>query len=136
MLHTTIKTLARSFGAAAMFAVLAAPGMYAQEAIKADIPFAFSAGSKALPAGAYFFRIDRQLETIFIEGPQSALEPYVTTLAAVPHSQAKDAHIVFDKVGGAYTLSELWEPGGNGFLVHATKGPHEHHVIHVNMKHT
>ncbi len=29
-----------------------------------------------------------------------------------------------------YTLSEVWEPGTDGFLIHITRGKHEHRVVH------
>ena len=54
----------------------------------------------------------------------------VTTLAAQPHSTATDAHIIFDKVGDTNTLSEIWVPGADGVLVYATKGKHEHNIVH------
>jgi hypothetical protein len=102
--------------------------------LKAQIPFQFTAGSKLLPAGEYEFRIDYATSTVSVHSSSKGGEtfvPFITTLAAAQHSTATDAHIVFDKVGDAYTLSELCEPDAQGVLVYATKGKHEHHVIHV-----
>jgi len=102
--------------------------------IKAQIPFQFTAGNKLLPAGEYEFRIQYENLTVTVTSSSkgsSVFVPFLTTLAAAQHSTATDAHLVFDKVGDAYTLSELWEPDAEGVLVHATKGKHEHQVVHV-----
>ena len=55
--------------------------------------------------------------------------PVLTRLSSEVHGHANDSHVVFDQVNGAYTLSEVWESGFDGVLVHATKGQHTHRVI-------
>ncbi|MBX7185395.1 MAG: hypothetical protein K1Y01_09645 [Vicinamibacteria bacterium] len=128
-------TAARAFtlGIASLL-LSAAPSAFAAT-LKADIPFAFNAGSggKPLPAGAYEFDIARDEDKVTIHGPKGVVanDIILTTLSAPPHSTADHAHLVFDKVGDAYTLSEVWEPGSDGLLVHVTKGKHEHHTIHL-----
>ncbi len=127
---------APSLGIAVLLTMIAIPAAYGEEIIKSDVPFAFKVGSKTLPAGAYEFQIHRTDDFVSVIGAtrakaSEAVEPIMTSLAAPSHSTAADAHLVFDKVGGTYTLSELWEPNLEGVLVHATKGKHEHHVIHV-----
>jgi len=52
-----------------------------------------------------------------------------TRLAGGLYTTPKDAHVVFDKIGNAYVLSELWLPGEDGLLLHVTKEKHEHKVI-------
>ncbi len=115
----------------ALFAMTPA---FAAEPLKAQIPFQFTAGSKLLPAGEYEFRIDYDASVVTVTSSSkgdTSIVVFLTRLAAAQHSTATDAHIVFDKVGDAYTLSELWEPNAEGVLVYATKGKHEHHVVHV-----
>jgi hypothetical protein len=116
-------------------ALAAAPSVFAADVLKADVPFPFQVEGKTLPAGAYQFSIEVMSNVVDVHGgspPDAALAPILTRMAARPHpGPSEHAHIVFDKVGSTYTLSELWEPGADGFLVHITKGPHEHHVIHV-----
>ncbi len=113
----------------------AAPSVFAANPMKADIPFSFQVGSKTMSAGTYDFKIDTTANTVDVQGgtPRGgAVAMIMTQLAAPPHpGQQEHAHIVFDKVGNTYTLSELWEPGSDGILVHATKGKHEHFVVHV-----
>jgi hypothetical protein len=115
----TLFTIPRAFGADGV--------------IKTNVAFPFQVKSETLPAGEYQFSIDRETEMVSILGPKGSggMIPILTALAAAPHSDATDAHIVFDKVGTTYTLSELWEPGADGVLVYATKGKHEHHVLRV-----
>ncbi len=119
-------------------ALAAAPSVFAQdtETMTADVPFPFQVEGKAMPAGSYEFSVDVRANQVRVHGGSpavAALAPIITRLAANPHPGPQEhSHLVFDKVGDTYTLAELWRPGVDGFLVHITKGPHEHHVIHVN----
>jgi len=116
-------------------ALAAAPSVFASDILKSDVPFPFQVESKTLPAGTYEFKIDIPSETVEVRGgspPAGAEALIITRMAARPHPGPQaHPHIVFDKVGNTYTLSELWEPGADGILVHATKGKHEHYVVHV-----
>jgi hypothetical protein len=55
------------------------------------------------------------------------LIPVITMLGR--HDQDPDAEFVFDKIDGKAVLSEVWPPLKDGFLLLATKGPHEHAVV-------
>jgi len=103
------------------------------EGIKTTIDFSFTAGDKILPAGQYEFSRDTQALIIRVqgEGGNMALVPVLTLLSGAIHTTPEDAHVVFDKVGDNYILSELWLRGEDGFLLALTKGPHEHTVINV-----
>jgi len=119
-----------------LLTLLVAASAYAQAPlVLANIPFSFMVEKQPLPAGQYEFTpimergvmrvvdVDKKGEAVFA--------PIITRLAAGMHTTPKDAHIVFDKVGDAYTLSEIWVPGEDGYLLHATKGKHEHHIVNV-----
>jgi len=130
---TKITTLgATSLGIAVLVTLFTIPCAFGA-GITANVPFPFQVESKTLPAGDYQFEIDRMSRTVNIHGPErsSAIVAFITTLATAPHTSATDTHIVFDKVGNTYALSELWEVDAEGVLVYATKGPHEHHILHV-----
>jgi hypothetical protein len=101
--------------------------------VKAKIPFAFSVAGNILPAGQYDFRASPASNVVAVEatGKPAVLQGVVTRLAGAMHTTPKDAHIVFDKVGSNYTLSELWAPGNDGFLLSTTKAAHEHAVVDV-----
>ncbi len=117
--------------------MLVASFAYAQKPIAhAKIPFAFMVGKATLPAGEYDFVADSTPEVVMRimnvdKKSEAVFEPVITRLAAGMHTTPKDSHIVFDKVGDVYTLSEIWVPGEDGYLLHATKGKHEHHIVSV-----
>ncbi len=116
----------------AMLAIAFAYG--APWAVKGPIPFQFTAGKKVLPAGNYEVVPDVGAGLVRISSSDNkaavAEVVVVTRLAAAIHSTATDAHLVFDKVGDTYILSEVWLPNEDGFLVHTTAGRHQHHVLH------
>jgi hypothetical protein len=121
-----------------LLTLLAALSVYAQTGVlHANIPFAFSAAGKQFPAGQYqiagpsnseFFTITS------IDGKNSATVIFLTRLAGAIHTTPADAHIVFDTVGGTYTLSELWFPGDDGYMLNTMKGQHSHRVVDVPVK--
>jgi hypothetical protein len=110
---------------------------FGADRIRANIQFPFQVGTKTLPAGVYEFAIDREHFSVeVLSEPRakgsSAMAAILTTIAETPHSNTTHAHVVFDKVGDTYTLSEVWEPQFDGVLVYAMKGQHQHHVVHAN----
>jgi len=105
---------------------------FAADNVKGNVPFPFLIGTTAVPAGMYEFAIDRVNETVTVKGAKNTKSiGFVTVLAAKAQSTATDADVVFDKVGETYSLSEIWMPGAEGVLVHATKGKHEHNILHL-----
>jgi hypothetical protein len=125
---------ARIILAVGFITLLAVMSGYGQQlSLKATIDFPFTAGGKALPAGQYEFSRDSTLQVFKVigEGKTHAVVPILTSLALQTHSSADNAYLVFDKVGEACSLSEIWIPGTDGFLVLATKGKHEHKVVTV-----
>jgi hypothetical protein len=116
--------------------LLAAAPVFAADTVLAKVPFAFKAGAKTLPAGDYKFVIQPDDEVVAVssttspKGPSAAVG-IVTRLAS---QSSIDARVVFDKVNGEYLLSEIWQPEGEGILVHATGGKHAHHVLHGRKK--
>jgi hypothetical protein len=99
---------------------------------RANIPFPFVVEKTTLPAGEYDFVVANNLESIRVvsvkSGP-SAEALVITALGGEIHTTPNDSHIVFDVVGNTHFFSELWIPGMDGFLVHATKGKHTHKTI-------
>lgn len=126
----------RSALAIAALALMTVMPVFAADVVIANVPFAFKAGAKSLPAGEYEFVLHPNDEIVAVssttnpKGP-SSMVGIVTMLAS---AGSPDARVVFDKVGGQYILSEVWQPEGEGVLVQATKGKHEHHVLKARKK--
>ena len=101
---------------------------YAQQFATAKIAFPFVAGGKEMPAGEYRFELTPERTVVVRGGPgtSGAMLPVITALGR--HDLDKDPEFVFDKVNGKLLLSEIWLPGRDGFLVLATKEPHQHVV--------
>jgi hypothetical protein len=57
------------------------------------------------------------------------VEAAVITRLAKPEVALVEPKVIFDKVGDKYTLSEVWLPGRDGFLLTGTKAPHTHHAV-------
>ncbi len=97
-----------------------------------DVPFAFTAGTQSLQAGKYEVVYDNKLpEEILLRneaGKKIDSLKVITTLAK-REDPAGNNILVFDNVKGKRYLSEVWLPGEDGFLVHATKGVHTHEVV-------
>lgn len=119
---------------AGLFLLLAVMSGYGQPAsAKAKIDFPFTAGGKVLPAGQYEFVRDATAPVFNVqgEGKNFVVAQVITRLAGAMHTTPEDAHLVFDKVGDTYFLSEIWVPGEDGYMILATKGQHEHKVVNV-----
>jgi hypothetical protein len=101
----------------------------------ASIPFKFVAAGKAQEPGSYALRVGHNLGTIELvppKGPDEAL--LAMSRLAAPGTPPTAGRLVFDKVGSTYTLSEVWIPDVDGFLVHATKEAHTRQVTPLGRK--
>ena len=106
---------------------------YGQMLVRANVPFEFTVQGKVLPAGQYQLARESGKEMIRVSGTAKGafvVTPVITRLSPAVHT-IENAHLVFDKVGETNYLSELWVPGQDGYLLHSTKGRHEHQVVDV-----
>jgi hypothetical protein len=107
----------------------------AQDILEANVPFAFTATGKVHPAGKYEFRVINDDATIELIGAaKSGGFVSVMTRMAEPAVAITDGRIVFDKVGDAYILSEMWLPEQDGFMLHAEKARHTHHAVKLERR--
>ena len=105
-------------------------GMAYAQSVSAEIGFPFVAGGKEMAAGKYTVRLTEERERMLVlmgPGGLQVIMPIITTLGR--HDQDPDMEFVFDKVDGKTMLSEVWLPRKDGFLLLASKGPHEHTVV-------
>ena len=113
MIKTSIKLI---FVAALLFAGITAANAQVdpQSKIKTNVPFSFIVDGKSYPAGTYSFgRLDTNggdSSQLVMYGPKdtSVILDTVPTIAA---TEAKDTHLVFEKVAGQYFLTQIWGRG-------------------------
>jgi mono/diheme cytochrome c family protein len=100
-----------------------------KQQLTAKIPFEFSIGKKVLQAGTYKFvpKSGSPWMTISSATQGSSSVGVISRLAA--NSFLRDATLVFDKSGDKRIMSEVWIPGGDGYLVHLTSPGHTHEVV-------
>jgi hypothetical protein len=112
--------------------LVATLSMYGQTVVKAKVAFPFTVEGKALPAGQYVFTLQESGDVFRVVGEgKDVMATVVTRLGGEMRSAPKGTHLVFDKVGELYLLSEIWVPGEDGFLLLATKGVHAHKTVNV-----
>ena len=113
---------------ALLVACVMSGGMASAQGISAEIGFPFVAGGKEMPAGKYSVEVTTNGQ-VMLTGPdrRGIFMPVITRLGR--HDKDPDAEFVFDKIEGKPVLSEIWLPAKDGYLVLATKGPHEHAVV-------
>lgn len=97
------------------FFVFFVGGVSAQEEprIRANIPFAFIAGNKTLPAGEY--TIDRpnanEHGLLLIRGVDSNAALFVSALEVQARQTPNKTELVFNQIGDKYFLSKIWVTG-------------------------
>jgi hypothetical protein len=111
---------------------------YAQGIFK--IPFKFEAGGKKFSAGEYWVaqKGDKQIALRREPNGEEVLVPFIQRLEQ-SKPPLQEPQLVFDMVGNFepsyteyvtdYVLAEVWLPGEDGFLIHTTKGAHQHQTI-------
>lgn len=103
---------------------------------RANIPFPFVVKSATLPAGQYDFLPgdNEQYVEIVPVNKGTTIEAVIMTRLGMPQNSGKEnSHLVFDKIGDTYMLSELWIDGMDGFLLHATNTKHAHQNVKVKI---
>jgi hypothetical protein len=125
----------RILATVSLLTLLTATSVLAQPpSLRANVPFEFTVGAKALPAGQYqITRLagDASIRITAVEKGPAAVATVITRLWGGIHTSPQDAHLVFDQVGDTSFLSEIWIPGMDGFPVHSTKGKHEHRTVDI-----
>lgn len=118
--------------ALAALLVMAFPALgRAQEIAIVKIGFPFIAEGKAMPAGEYELQLNNDRSAFVLSAAPKGTGVFLTTLTrlAAPEPAGGDMRLVFDKVGDKLFLSEVWQPGEDGYLVFAAKEKHTHQMI-------
>jgi hypothetical protein len=89
--------------------VWAVPLAYAQTPcrLRANIPFNFVVGSRALPAGEYFVK-PMSHEVILVQSEDNRSSAVVLTTAVQAKTTPEKAKLVFNQYGDQYFLSQIW----------------------------
>lgn len=107
----------RIFAVASLFAVCsfgATQVARAQEPIKVDIPFAFSAGNAALPAGEYRVeKLNGNGAVLLVRCAEPTASAMVMTNPAGGGNQQTKSKLVFHRYGNRYFLSQVWSAGSS-----------------------
>ena len=94
------------------FVTLAATPSHAQALIKADVPFEFSAGYGALPAGEYTLQRIGAMNTLLISSGQRGIE-IVMPNTTDWRTDFETPKLVFHRYGNEYFLAEVWSSTDN-----------------------
>jgi mono/diheme cytochrome c family protein len=86
--------------------------------VRFDVPYAFTVGSKALPAGTYTFSISTDLSRLTVESTTGSARVSIVTLINGPNELFRGGSLVFERKEGGLILSEAWLSGSDGALVH------------------
>ena len=134
-----MKRMTRRPAIAAAGAFIACAAMaYAQTTFK--VPFEFKAGGKKLPAGEYSLAVKPEGQIVLKKEPAGAETAVAfTQRLPQPAPPLAEPQLVFDEVGDfapsyteymtVYVLAEVWLPGGDGYLIHTTKGAHKNKIV-------
>jgi len=79
---------------------------------KADIPFAFQAGSQVMPAGTYIITSQSD-HVLLLRGPNQKAEEFVMVETEYALHAPKDSVIVFDHRADQYFLRHIWTANNN-----------------------
>ncbi len=102
------RLIAKTILTAGLSALLGSLSLTAQtHKLAADIPFAFQAGGKVMPAGTYEFRQNSSTSGMFqVANREAKISEFVN--ASVPkHYMPKDSKLTFSRYGNEYVLTEI-----------------------------
>jgi hypothetical protein len=110
-----------------LVAGLAVPATAHAARVDGQVPFEFTVGSTALPAGHYqvtFERPQRGIVTVKnLDTGKVALVEYVTTIGSRADGKSL---LVFDEIGGQHVLSAIYVAGQDGYRLPEGKQSHTH----------
>ena len=114
--------LFRTF-ALVIFATAAAQAQSAQT-MKADIPFAFTAGQRTLPPGVYTVTVVPSAVIVKSADHKGGVI-VMTDSADSTGASSSVAALVFTRYEGQYFLSRVWSPAGDGRVLFRTQRERE-----------
>jgi hypothetical protein len=114
------RNLFATLSLGALSALLTATGAYAQNAVEANVPFAFNVGTTHMPAGTYTIKVDSVNASVKIHNCDNLAT--ILSHAQREYPGKKSDKLVFRYVRGQYFLAEIWgEKGSEGMMLKAPK---------------
>jgi hypothetical protein len=112
-----MKLIERAIAFAVLTLLITVSSAFAQTSRQTlvDIPFNFTVGEKAMPAGKYLIRRNRSdSDTVWvIQNKQSGEAALLLTRSVHATKTQENAKFVFHKYDDLYFLSEFWAAGTN-----------------------
>lgn len=113
-------------------ALAASAAVYAQTSttLRVDVPFAFSASGKMMPAGTYLLAQEQKVSAVWIKGNRSMIA--ITTGHLAPKSEYEQPRLVFECYGSECFLQQIWT-GGNSSGVRVRTSAREQELAGRNV---
>jgi len=92
------------------FVTVAATPSHAQDLVKANVPFSFSAGQGLLPAGEYTIGKASIGQLLLLSAGERRVE-LMMPKTTESRNDIKTAKLVFHRYGDEYFLAEIWTNG-------------------------
>ena len=107
--------------------LVSAASAFAQTApLRANIPFAFTAGEQVLPAGVYRVVIDSQFRRLDVRSINAISGVVLSANKQFRGHSPDTATLIFHKYGNTYFLKQVWPAGRNdGYGLPATSAERE-----------
>ena len=132
------RLIALTIAACGLALAVGTPRAFAQSTFKID--FAFKAGTTSFPKGEY--TVTPKDDThVTLKQESSGKTSDVPFTKRIPQANppVADPQLVFDVVGDfapsyteyitVYVLSEVWQPGADGYLIREMKGAHKTEIV-------
>ena len=105
------NTWLRMTGMLALALLATTQAVRAQEPVVANIPFAFTAGDAALPAGEYRVqKVNNGSPALLIRCTEGSPAIMLMTSAAAT-SGSQESKLIFHRYGNRYFLAQVWSAG-------------------------
>ena len=106
-------------------ALLTVTTSFAQDKMRADVPFAFQVGKATLPPGTYTVsKITNH--SIVIRNHQQAGQAALINYRDVEKGKTQSPKLIFQKYGQRYFLAEVWNGGTTGMQLPESKREKEY----------
>lgn len=108
------NALLRMTGMLALALLATTQAVRAQEPVLANIPFAFTAGDTALPAGEYRVeKVNESSAALLIRCTEGSPAIMVATLPAATNVRQEKTKLIFHRYGNRYFLAQVWSAGSS-----------------------